>query len=223
MCHFFDRGSGAPYLRVMSERRPRRAIVVRRANHKRGAQRRFFFGLFRFGLYGFVGISAEVGFYNLVKLGRLIPGIDGLFAFSWKVDPRLHLDAVWAAPLISLYGQCSLWMSLVYAVASMFFIEPIYRHTLRLNPGLRAIFYGAAILFWEALSGWLLFWTTGYKIWFYDDWLNIVGMTSLAIAPIWCATGLVVEAIYRELMDPELVAVLESSLEPAVKAPQVAR
>ena len=101
-------------------------------------------------------------------------------------------------------------MALVYAGASMFFVEPIYRHTLRLPVALRALLYGSAILFWEAVSGWLLCWTTGYKIWFYDDPLNIVGMTSLGIAPIWCLTGLLVEAIYRELMDPELVAALES-------------
>ena len=191
----------------------RKKVTVRRANHPRDRRQRLLFGLFRFALYGFVGISAEVGFYNLVKFGRRIPIVEHLFAFSWRVDPRLHLDAVWDAPLISLYGQCSLWMSLVYAGASMFFVEPIYRRGLRLPFFVRALFYGAAILFWEAVSGWLLFWTTGYKIWFYDDPLNLVGMTSLGIAPIWCVTGLLVEAIYRELMDPALVAALESELD----------
>jgi hypothetical protein len=204
----------------MTERARKKPITVRRANHKRDRRRLFLFGLFRFGLYGFVGISAEVFFYNAVKLGRTLPIVDRLFAFSWRVDPRLHLDAVWDAPLISLFGQCSLWMSLIYAGASMFFIEPIYRRTLRLNPGVRALLYGAAILFWEATSGWLLFWITGYKIWFYDDPLNIVGMTSLGIAPIWCVTGLLVEAIYRELMDPELVVALES---PVAEPPQLTR
>lgn len=198
----------------MPERKPRRPVTVRHADRTRNFKRKLLFGLFRFSLYAGVGIAAEVGFYNLVKLGRRIPGLSALFQFSWKVDPRLHLDAVWDVPLRTLFGQCSLWMALVYAGASMFFIEPIYRRTLRLHVGLRALFYGAAILSWEAITGWLLFWATGYKIWFYDDALNIVGMTSLFIAPIWCVTGLLVERVYRELMDPDLVAALESPLPP---------
>ncbi len=202
----------------MSSPRPKKPVTVRRANHPRDRRRRFLFGLFRFGLYGFVGISAEVGFYNLVKLGRRIPVLEHLFAFSWRVDPRLHLDAVWDAPLIALYGQCSLWMSLVYAVASMVFVERIYRRALRLPVVVRALLYGAAILLWEALSGWLLYWGTGYKIWFYDDPLNLVGMTSLGIAPIWCVTGLLVEAIYRELMDPALAELLEAGVEASPQA-----
>jgi hypothetical protein len=199
----------------MPERKPRKRVTVRHSNDTRDFRRRFLFGLFRFSLYAGVGIAAEIGFYNLVKLGRRIPGVSALFQFGWKVDPRLHLDAVWDAPLRTLFGQCSLWMALVYAGASMFFIEPIYRNTLRLPAGLRAIFYGAAILFWEAVTGWLLFWGTGFKIWFYDDAWNIVGMTSLLIAPIWCLTGLLVERVYRELMDPDLVRALESPLPPA--------
>lgn len=198
--------------RPLPSPKPRKPITVRHADHKRDFKRRFLFGLFRFFLYAGLGFAAEVGFYNLVKLGRRIPGVGTLFLFSWKVDPHLHLDAVWDVPLRTLFGQRSLWMALVYAGASMFFIEPIYRNTPRLNVAVRALFYGAAILFWEAVTGWLLFWTTGYKIWFYDDAWNIVGMTSLLIAPLWCATGLLVERVYRELMDPDLVAALESPL-----------
>ncbi len=192
----------------------RRAVKVQRSHQPRGRRARAWFAAFRFVLYGFVGISAEVIFYNLVKFGRRLPVVDALFQFSWKVDGRLNLSAIWDAPLVSLYGQCSLWMFLVYSIASLGLIEPIYRRTLRLPVGMRALFYGLVILAFEAVSGWLLFWSTGYKIWFYDDALNIIGMTSLYILPIWMLTGLVVELIYRELMDPDLVEALESPLPP---------
>jgi hypothetical protein len=44
-------------------------------------------------------------------------------------------------------------------------------------------------------------------------------MTSLYIAPIWCLTGLLVELIYRELMDPRVRTALEAELtEPARQA-----
>jgi hypothetical protein len=195
----------------------RKVVVVRRSTLERNRMRRLWFALFRFMLYGFIGLSAEVIFYNLVKFGRRIPGLELLFQFKWKVDERLNLDAVWDAPLISLYGQCSLWMFLVYAVASVALIEPLYRRSLRWPLAARAVLYGVGILGFEALSGWLLFWGTGYRIWYYDDRFNIVGMTSLYILPIWMITGLIVELVYRELMDPAVVVALESPL------PQVQR
>ena len=37
-------------------------------------------------------------------------------------------------------------------------------------------------------------------------------MTSLYILPIWMVTGLIAEFIYREMMDPDLLAALESPL-----------
>lgn len=198
-----------------------RPVKVRRADLPRTRKRRIYFGLFRFLLYGFVGISSEVIFYNLVRIGRQVPLVSALFQFSWKVDPRLDLSAIWDSPTIALFGQCSLWMFLVYAVASFGVIEPIYRRTVRKHVALRALFYGLAILAFEAVSGWLLFWGTGYRIWYYDDALNIVGMTSLFILPIWMITGLLVELIYRELMDPDLLQALESPLPPVGQEPML--
>lgn len=189
-------------------------VNIKRSAGSRSAQQKRWFGVFRFVLYGFVGLSTEIIFYNLVKFGRRVPLVDRLFQFQWKVDPRLNLDAVWDAPLVTLYGQCSLWMFLVYAVASFCLIEPIYRRLVYRPLALRAVLYGLVILAFEAVSGWVLVWLTGYKIWFYDDRLNVIGMTSLYVLPIWMATGLLVELIYRELMDPDLVKALESPLPP---------
>ncbi len=187
-----------------------RPLKVKHNQRERTLGLKLLFALLRFTLYGFVGISAEVFFYTLVKVGRLIPVVRWLFAFDWRVDPRLGLSTIWDAPIRALFGQCSLWMFPVYALASMLCVEPVYRLLARRPWPLRAVLYGLGILAFEALSGWGLFWLTGYKIWFYDDRLNVLGMTSLAIGPVWMATGLLVERIYRELMDPKVVERLEA-------------
>lgn len=193
-------------------RRKPRKTKVRRSDLPRTGTRKVSYAAFRVLIYGFIGIAVEVIFYNLVRLGREIPGVREFFQFGWHVDPRLGLDGVWTAPQIALFGQCSLWMMLVYACAAFGLVEPLYRGLHSRPFYLRAAAYGVGILLFEAVSGWILFWLTGYKIWFYDDRLNIVGMTSLYILPVWMVTGLLVELVYRELMDPELVKAIEAEL-----------
>lgn len=188
------------------------SVRVRRADLPRTARTRVTFGLLRFVLYGFVGLASEVIFYTLVRVGRMIPGVELLFRFSWKVDPRLGLDGVWKAPLVALFGQCSLWMFLVYGLAAFFLIERVYRRLYAYPVLLRAAAYGLVILAFEAASGLAFERLTGFKIWYYDDPLNVLGMTSLAIGPIWMVTGLLVELIYRELMDPRVRDAIESEL-----------
>jgi hypothetical protein len=185
---------------------------IRRADLERNTSLRVAFAVFRIALYGFLGLGSEVCFYTLVRVGRRIPVVEWLFQFVWHVDPALNLSNVWNAPLIGLFGQCSLWMFLVYTGASFGLIEPIYRITHRVHVAARALLYGVAILAFEALSGVALKALTGYAIWYYDDRLSILGMTSVYILPIWMATGLLVEAIYRELMDPKVRTALESEL-----------
>jgi hypothetical protein len=82
--------------------------------------------LFRFALYGFLGVALEICFYNLVRTFREVPVLNLLFQFDWRVNPALNLDAVWNVPATSLYGQCSLWMFPVHAIAC-FDIEVLYR------------------------------------------------------------------------------------------------
>lgn len=186
---------------------------VRRADMKRNVRLKLTFALFRFCLYGMVGLSSEIFFYNLVRIGRQVPGLRLLFQFQWQVDERLQLNHIWETPSIAAYGQCSLWMFLVYAGACFFFIEAIYRRTFRQTTLLRAMLYGVAILLFEGFSGALLFQLTTYRIWYYADSGAVLwSMTSLYILPIWMVTGLLAEFIYRELMDPDLVAALESPL-----------
>ena len=186
---------------------------IRRADLKRNSRLKMTFAIFRFCLYGMVGLSSEIFFYNLVRIARHVPVLRQLFLFEWRVDERLHLDAIWNTPVVTAYGQCSLWMFLVYGGACFFAIEPIYRRTFRNLTLLRAVLYGFAILLIEGFSGVLLQKLTGYQIWYYADPGAILWqMTSLYILPIWMVTGLLAEFIYRELMDPDLVAALESPL-----------
>lgn len=166
----------------------------------------------RFCLYGVVGMAGEIFFYNLVRAGREIPGVRWAFQFSWKVDPQLHLNGVWDAPGVALFGQSSLWMFFVYAAAIVMIVEPAYRHCCRMPVWLRAFVYGVGIMAYEWASGWLVYGLTGYRIWYYDDALSLMGMTSLYLLPTWMVSGLIAEAIYRQVMDPALVRKLEGEL-----------
>ena len=189
--------------------RPARRVQVRRKDKRAGVSK-FGYGAFRFSLYGFLGVALEIVFYNLVRNLKDVPVLGLLFQFDWRVDPSLNLSAIWDVTPKSLYGQCSLWMFGVYAVAC-FGIEALYRRAAHVHLALRALGYGLIIFVWECLSGWLLFWATGLKIWFYADRWNFFEMTSWAILPIWCITGVLVEYIYRQLMDPDLVEAIESA------------
>jgi hypothetical protein len=199
--------------RVDTETRQRRTVRIRRTNMKRGQRMKLAFGVFRFCLYGMLGLSSEIFFYNLVRVAQHVPLLEALFRFKWRVDDRLGLNAIWDTPIVTAYGQCSLWMFLIYGVACFCFVEPLYRWMLYQHTGLRAAIYGIVILLFEGFTGLLLERLTGYRIWYYGDAGAILwGMTSLYILPIWMVTGLIAEFIYREMMDPDLLAALESPL-----------
>lgn len=188
-------------------RLPKTRITVRHQGAREGLAQ-FGYGLFRFVLYGFAGIALEVFFYNLVRNLAGVPVLGLLFQFIWRVDPKLDLNHIWNVPAISLYGQCSLWMFLVYGVAC-FAVEFEYRNLTDVRWPLRALLYGLTIFLWECASGWLLLGVSGFKIWEYLDSGNFFQMTSWYILPIWCVTGLFVEYLYRQLMDPALVRAIE--------------
>ena len=133
----------------------RRPVKVRHTHSRAGADR-FTYGVFRFALYGFLGVALEICFYNLVRTFREVPVLNVLFQFDWRVDPSL-------------------------------------------------------IFLWECASGWLIYGLTGLKVWFYADRWNFFQMTSWAILPIWCITGVLVEYIYRQSMDPDLVKAIETA------------
>jgi hypothetical protein len=190
-------------------RKPKKAVNVRSKETRKGL-RHFGYGVFRFFIYGLAGVALEIFFYNLVRNLRPVPVLGLLFQFDWQVDKSLDLGAIWNVPAISLYGQCSLWMFFVYGIAS-FCIEFAYRNGSDIPWPARAIIYGFIIFFWECISGWLLFWGTGYEIWFYADRGNFFRMTSWFILPIWCITGMIVEYLYRQLMDPDLVHAIETA------------
>lgn len=91
---------------------------IRRADQPRDARRRWAFGLFRYGIYGTVGVAAEVHFYTLIKIAKHLPWVERFFAFTWRVDPKLELEHVWDTPVLTAFGQSSFWMFLVYATCA---------------------------------------------------------------------------------------------------------
>ncbi|MDH5681990.1 MAG: hypothetical protein OEZ36_10410, partial [Spirochaetota bacterium] len=157
--------------------------------------------LFRYLLYGGILVFSEVAFYTVTKIGKLLPDfISWFFDYGWRVDPSLQLNTMWddgIVPIKTLYGQASLWMFFVYATICLFFLEPAHKKLRGKSWILRGTIYMSIILFMECSLGWVLYWLTGYMIWYYDDPLNIFTFTSLSIAPMWFVVGLVSENVSR--------------------------
>lgn len=174
----------------------------------------FLYALFRFTLYGMIGVFAEVSLYTIVKVGRCIPIVKWLFQTQWKVDDSLNLNGIWDVPIKTFYGQCSLWMFPVYALCAILLLERIYRFSRNhnLNLVIRGILYATAITLFEFVAGFILLWLTGYKIWYYSDAANLLQMTSLFLFGVWFITGLFVELIYRELTENSLRIWVEGTI-----------
>ena len=107
----------------------------------------------------------------------------------------------------------------VYALPALT-IEQLYKRGMFTWPWwCRAPIYGLVIMAFELTTGLALVEITGYAIWMYTDAGNVCEMTSFYIYPIWMVAGLMIERIYRELMDPGLRAALQHELENPPKAP----
>lgn len=156
--------------------------------------------VFRFCVYGGLLIAGEVSFYSITKIGKKIPIIKNIFfSYNWCVDERLNLGQIWNAPIISFYGQASLYMFFVYGIICILGLEPAYKFMKKRNfpVVIRVLFYTIIILGIECFLGWIIFFITGYKVWFYDDWGSFPVFTSFAIAPIWFVCGFIFERIMR--------------------------
>ncbi|MFZ5985544.1 MAG: hypothetical protein ACOYWZ_00240 [Bacillota bacterium] len=164
------------------------------------------FAFLRFFIYGMVGVFAEVCNYTFVKIGRMIPVTSWAFMTEWSVDERLNLNNIWEAPWYTFYGQCSLWMFPVNGLCSVLILERIYKLSRRFNLNwiVRGTLYSIAITIFELIAGFILLWTTGYKIWYYSDAGHILNMTSVFLFFTWFAAGMLVEFIYRELLESNL-------------------
>jgi hypothetical protein len=166
----------------------------------------------RFALYGILGVFFEVASFPIVRIGRTLPVLHYLFAFDSRPDDALQLEAAWHCALRTLFGQSSLWMIPIYALAA-YCIERLYRKYAHRPAWFRGVVYGITILAIELVSGHLIRAITTYAIWEYRDSGRILEMTSLWILPIWIVVGLSVELLYRELMDPDTRAAMEAGLE----------
>jgi hypothetical protein len=161
-----------------------------------------------------IGTTGELFFYTLVKVGRTLP-VAGplLFSFDWRVDPALGLDAIWAAPVVGLFGQASLWMAPVYVGASLLVVRPLWLVLQRQPVPLRAAAYAVGITLFEGLVGLAYQRWLGLAIWTYADggafW---GGATSWRITPLWMLIGMVSEAVVREADHPAWLAALRQRL-----------
>jgi len=165
--------------------------------HLKSAPKRFRQAFFRFCIYGALLVAGEVFFYSITKIGRSIHFISFLFQYDWKVDSRLLLNQIWNVPIVTFFGQASLYMFVVYGAICVFGLEPAYRKMKKKDVPqiLRGLVYMSIILFMECSLGWVLKFTTGYDIWIYYGWGTLFTYTSLAIAPMWFICGLASENV----------------------------
>ena len=157
-------------------------------------------GFFRFCVYGAIMLMVEIFFYNITRIGRKIPVVEIFFHFQWLVDVgrNVNLNDMWDVPIVSLYGQASLWMFPVYGFIVLFGVEWAYKTFREKLPWfVRGLIYMVIILSLECATGWALYAITGHKIWYYKGPLNILRYTSLAIAPIWFISGLMAENFFH--------------------------
>lgn len=153
--------------------------------------------LLRLCVYGSLLLAGEIFFYTITKVGRQIPVIKYLFTFNWQVDDSLGLNHIWDLPIHTFYGQASLYMFLVYGLICVAGLEPAYRWMKKRDFYFlfRAFVYMCIILIMECGLGWILYWITDLKIWYYNDWGDWPVFTSFAIAPMWFILGLVTELV----------------------------
>lgn len=170
--------------------------------------------LFLLAVTGIIGVAGEVFFYNLVKAGRLIPGLaDVFFSFDWRVDGRFSLGSIWEAPLRACFGQCSLWMLPVYAGAACYVVRPLSRLLSGRHALVRAAAFAVGITLFEGVAGLVYRPLLGFSVWVYvDDGALWGGATSLRILPLWGLVGLFVERVIVELSHPAWTRALQERI-----------
>jgi hypothetical protein len=189
------------------------ARLIAAGGERRGWKLRVAYGAFRALLYAVLGIALEVALYSMARAGREVPILEYLFQFDWRVDPDLHLGGPWQVPLKTMFGQSSLWMIPVYILPAIAIENLYHRRLYRHAWWIRAPIYGLVIMGFELVTGLALHAIVDYRIWMYVDAANVMQETSFLILPIWMLAGMLIERIYRELMDPELRERLQDKLD----------
>lgn len=129
--------------------------------------------MWRFLLYGFLGLLLEVAMGAVVKI------------FSGDFNLR---------------GSTSLWMIFDYGLFGLL-LMPIKKLLERLKAPLpvRAVVYMLLIYFVEYVSG-TLFTAMGLRIWDYSGHrYQLNGHISLVYAPLWYCLGMYAEVIYNKI------------------------
>lgn len=127
--------------------------------------------IYRFLIYGFIGIQLEV--------------------FWTSIESLTHQN-------YTLEGTTYMWMILIYGLGV--FLEPIQKLLKNINIMLRGIIYMTLIYIIEYITGILLFYLIGTCPWNYTDPYSINGIITLSFIPVWFVMGLLFERI-RYIMD----------------------
>lgn len=150
--------------------------------------------VYRFLMYGILCVFLEICYYSLVKILSMVPVLSGMLSFVWRIDPRLNLETIWDAPLVTLFGQSSLWMFLIYGIIALFIMEPLVKKMADKPWIIRGLVYMCVITCCDIVFGYLARLITGYDIWFNQGAaIPILKYSCVAVQPVWFIFGLMGE------------------------------
>ncbi len=137
--------------------------------------------MFRFCIFGSVGIAAEIFFRSIT-------------AFIAQIqDPALAVD-------YSLTSCTHLWMFPIYGLGAI--LIPLgYRFIENYSLLLRLLVYAIGIFIIEFITGFLLDMLIGYCPWEYKEGLHMMGYIRLDYLPFWMFYGWIMDYLHRKLSD----------------------
>jgi len=182
--------------------------------------------VFKFFVYGFLGMTVEIVFTNVVRLITLImPFLDPLFkSFKQIVIYHGHIDP-FGFPPESLFAYTSVWMFFVYGLG-LFAIEILYKLISRIEINffkkhqwwflfIRLAAYSIAIFITEFATGWIIFGILklieiiglidqAYLVWEYTDSANFFKTTTFLILPFWLVASFFAEIVIKKMCEKDV-------------------
>ncbi len=135
--------------------------------------------MFRFCIFGSVGIAAEIFFRSLTALVKQIN------------DPALAID-------YSLTSCTHLWMFPIYGLAAL--LIPLGFSYIEKYPKIvRLLIYATGIFVIEFITGFMLDMMIGYCPWEYTEGLEVCGYIRLDYLPFWMFYGWIMEYVFLKL------------------------
>ena len=134
--------------------------------------------IYRFAVFGCLGITAEI--------------------FFTSISENISLINSGLSPDLRLIGHSYIWMFFIYGLTA--FLFPIgYQFLKNLPLVARLALYAFIIFAIEFLTGWLLNIFTGSCPWNYTTGWHIMGYIRLDYAPLWMGFGYILETVSIKL------------------------